>query len=211
MITKLLLSIGTEATSVGLLVAYEIYFVAGLIYREWFVRFRFPGHEQAKIIDALPEGWEVTAIESAYDGLFDGPHATPAVSEDGAVFLGIKNIRETGGLDLTSIRHVSESDYPKWTRRVTPTEGDIVFSYEATLNRYALIPRALRCCLGRRMALIRPKKEYRLFLYLNMFSDSWRRVISGRVIAGATVDRIPLKSFPTFPILLPSRRRCSAL
>ena len=178
---------------------------ARMLYREWFVRFRFPGHEQVEIIDGLPEGWEVTAIENTYEGLFDGPHATPAVSDDGPVFLGIKNIREIGGLDLSSIRHVSENDYPKWTRRVTPTEGDIVFSYEATLNRYALVPRALKCCLGRRMALIRPKKEYRLFLYLHLFSESWRRVISGRVIAGATVDRIPLKTFPTFPILFPPR------
>ena len=31
---------------------------ARLLYREWFVRFRFPGHEHVKIADGLPEGWE---------------------------------------------------------------------------------------------------------------------------------------------------------
>ena len=31
---------------------------ARLLYREWFVHFRFPGHEHVKIIDGLPEGWE---------------------------------------------------------------------------------------------------------------------------------------------------------
>ena len=31
---------------------------ARLLYREWFVHFRFPGHEYVKIIDGLPEGWE---------------------------------------------------------------------------------------------------------------------------------------------------------
>ena len=31
---------------------------ARLLYREWFVRFRFPGHEHVKIMDSLPEGWE---------------------------------------------------------------------------------------------------------------------------------------------------------
>ena len=30
---------------------------ARLLYREWFVRFRFPGHEHVKIEDGLPEGW----------------------------------------------------------------------------------------------------------------------------------------------------------
>ena len=31
---------------------------ARLLYRGWFVHFRFPGHEHAKIVDGIPEGWE---------------------------------------------------------------------------------------------------------------------------------------------------------
>ncbi len=31
---------------------------ARLLYREWFVRLRFPGHEHVKIVDGVPEGWE---------------------------------------------------------------------------------------------------------------------------------------------------------
>ena len=31
---------------------------ARLLYREWFVHFRFPGHEHVKIVEGLPEGWE---------------------------------------------------------------------------------------------------------------------------------------------------------
>lgn len=29
-----------------------------LLYREWFVRLRFPGHEHVRLVDGLPEGWE---------------------------------------------------------------------------------------------------------------------------------------------------------
>lgn len=29
-----------------------------LLYREWFVRLRFPGHEHVRVIDGLPERWE---------------------------------------------------------------------------------------------------------------------------------------------------------
>lgn len=35
---------------------------ARLLYREWFVHLRFPGHETAKIVDGLPEGWERTTL-----------------------------------------------------------------------------------------------------------------------------------------------------
>lgn len=31
---------------------------ARLLYKEWFVRLRFPGHEHAQIRDGVPEGWE---------------------------------------------------------------------------------------------------------------------------------------------------------
>ena len=72
--------------------------------------------------------------------VFDGPHATPPPADEGAVFLGIKNISEDGHLDLSEIRYVSDQDYPRWIRRVKPEPGDIVFTYEATLHRYASIP-----------------------------------------------------------------------
>ena len=41
--------------------------MAQSLYREWFVKFRFPGHENAKFIDSplgkIPEGWEVVTVE----------------------------------------------------------------------------------------------------------------------------------------------------
>ena len=30
---------------------------ARLLYREWFVHFRFPGHELVRVVDGVPEGW----------------------------------------------------------------------------------------------------------------------------------------------------------
>ena len=138
-------------------------------------------------------------------GIYDGPHATPQESSDGPIFLGIKNITDDGRLDFSEIRHVSEEEFPKWTRRVTPQANDVVFTYEATLHRYALIPEGFRGCLGRRVALVRPNpnqvdSRYLLYFFL---SDGWRGVIEGNVISGATVDRIPLEKFPGFPVALP--------
>jgi type I restriction enzyme S subunit len=30
---------------------------ARMLYREWFIHLRFPGHEQVKVVDGVPEGW----------------------------------------------------------------------------------------------------------------------------------------------------------
>jgi type I restriction enzyme, S subunit len=141
-------------------------------------------------------------------GIYDGPHATPKEAEDGPVFLGIKNLTDDGAMDFSEIRHVSEEEYPRWTRRVIPQPGDVVFTYEATLHRYALIPDGFRGCLGRRVALVRPNparvdSRYLLYFFL---SREWRQVVESSVITGATVDRIPLERFPDFPAALPELR-----
>lgn len=42
--------------------------MAQIIYREWFVNFRFPGHEKAKMVASetgpIPEGWQISRIEA---------------------------------------------------------------------------------------------------------------------------------------------------
>lgn len=137
--------------------------------------------------------------------IFDGPHATPAKVGEGPIFLGISNL-VGGRLDLSVCEHVSEQDFTKWTRRVTPTEGDLVFSYETRLGEAALIPANLRCCLGRRMGLLRARisrvdPRFLLYAYLGPdFQETLRR----RTIHGSTVDRIPLIEMPSFPIKIPT-------
>jgi type I restriction enzyme S subunit len=149
-------------------------------------------------------------------GIYDGPHATPQEANDGPIFLGIKNVTPQGTLDFTEIRHVSDQEYPKWTKRVVPQENDIVFSYEATLHRYALIPAEFRGCLGRRMALVRPDpmKVHPRFLHYYFLTSSWRSVVEANIINGATVDRVPLTKFPDFQVRLPvleTQRRIASI
>lgn len=148
--------------------------------------------------------WEKKIIKDICLGIYDGPHATPPLSYDGGIFLGIPNF-VNGRLDLSNVRYISEDDLPKWTKRVTPRENDIVFSYEATLNLYAIIPKGFHGCLGRRMGLLRiddTKASFK-FIYYYFFSDRWKSVIKRNTVLGATVDRISLIKFPEFPISLP--------
>lgn len=157
--------------------------------------------------------WEKAKIKDVCEGIYDGPHATPPVSNDGAIFLGISNITQDGHLDISNLKYISEDDFPRWTKRVIPQGGDIVFSYEATLNLYAVIPDGFHGCLGRRMALIRPDetKVNGRFLYYYFFSEKWRRIISENTVIGATVDRIPLIRFPDFLISFPSLEEQKAI
>lgn len=46
------------------------------LYKEWFVDLRFPGHENAKIVDGVPEGWRVASIADICDTVGGGTPST---------------------------------------------------------------------------------------------------------------------------------------
>jgi type I restriction enzyme, S subunit len=136
--------------------------------------------------------------------IFDGPHATPIKTDDGPFFLSISSL-ENGRLDLSKSAHLSEEDFKKWTKRVTPRKGDLLFSYETRLGEAALMPDGVRACLGRRMGLLRPVAnkiipEYLLYAYL---SPAFQKTIIANTVTGATVDRIALNEMPDFGIRIP--------
>ena len=150
--------------------------------------------------------WRAVTMRDVIDEFYDGPHATPSPSTDGPVYLGIKNLTEDGHLDMTEVRYIAESDYPKWTRRVEPRKGDLVFTYEASLHRYAVIPEGFRGALGRRVALLRTRSDIidtRFLLYV-FIGPEWRATVQKRLNVGSTVDRLPLTDFPSFPLRIPS-------
>lgn len=146
--------------------------------------------------------------------LFDGPHATPRKIAAGPWFLSISSLK-SGYLDLAESAHLSEEDFPRWTRRVQPQAGDVLFSYETRLGDAALMPPGVRSSLGRRMALLRSKDESvsgALLLHAYL-SPAFQEEIKRRTIHGATVDRLPLKEMPGWRISLPAageRERLSA-
>lgn len=49
------------------------------LYKEWFVELRFPGHENTKMVDGLPEGWEKKKISEICDTIGGGTPSTKIV------------------------------------------------------------------------------------------------------------------------------------
>ena len=152
------------------------------------------------------EEWKEYKIKDICKGIFEGPHATPKESQTGGIYLGIPAISVDGHINFRNAKRIAEEDLPLWTKRVTPQEDDIVFTNEATLNLYALIPAGFHGCLGRRLGLVRPNKELvnAKYLFYYFFSPEWRNVISQNKVYGATVERILMTKFPSFPIKLPT-------
>ncbi len=172
----------------------------------------FESHLRA-VFTRRGKGWTAVPIGEVSE-IFDGPHATPRTVASGPVFLGIAALQD-GKINLRETRHVTCDDFKRWTRRVTPQADDVVFSYETRLGQAAVVPPNLECCLGRRMALVRGNRnrlDPRFFVY-QYISPPFREYLASKTVRGATVDRISLKEFPSFPVALPGleeQRRLAA-
>lgn len=98
------------------------------LYKEWFVDLRFPGHENTKIADGVPEGWSVQSINDIAEYI-NGYAFKP--SDWGNLGKPIIKIKEMGsGIASDTPRNTGES-IPE---RYNVTAGDILFSWSATLS-----------------------------------------------------------------------------
>lgn len=63
---------------------------ARLLYREWFVRLRFPGYEHTPIVDGVPQGWERKALGDLCSEIRD--MVLPEALEPDTPYIGLEHI-----------------------------------------------------------------------------------------------------------------------
>ena len=63
---------------------------ARLLYREWFIHFRFPGHEHVKFIDGLPNGWDRRTLGDVVDVV--KRTVRPSNFEEHDIHIGLEHI-----------------------------------------------------------------------------------------------------------------------
>ncbi len=98
--------------------------MARLLYREWFVHFRYPGHEDVELVDSelgpIPQGWEISTFSDIVTEI------KTSVAEDeipaGSPIVGLEHLprRSTTLVDWDVARDVG-------SRRKLFEEGDILF------------------------------------------------------------------------------------
>ena len=67
------------------------------LYKEWFVELRFPGHENTKMVDGLPDGWERKPLNEVFSYVRGKSYSTSELSDEGCIMVNLKNIQAFGG------------------------------------------------------------------------------------------------------------------
>lgn len=157
--------------------------MAQSIYREWFVKFRFPGHEDIKLIDSplgeIPEGWEVKPVGELLEFDIGGGWGKEAPdekhTEPGYVIRGtdLQDVWQ-GDIDSVSFRYHTKSNIRN--RRLN--ENDIIFeasggSKGQPVGRTGIVTKELLKHIGRDLIcasfckIVRAKSTELSYLLLN--------------------------------------------
>jgi type I restriction modification DNA specificity domain protein len=170
------------------------------LYKEWFVRFRFPGHENVEMVNGLPKGWERVVASSIIDVMSGGtpktahqefyngniPFYTPKDANDSIfVYNTLTNITEEG------LVHCNSRLYPRNT---------LIITARGTVGKLSLlaVPMAMnQSCF----ALQLKKGNNPFFLYYAIRTEVAKLK---KMANGGVFDTIVVKSFDHIKLMVPS-------
>lgn len=172
------------------------------IYREWFVRMRFPGWEQTKFVKGVPERWEVKKLGE----LVTTQYGYTTSAED--IVTGIKFLRITdivpNVIDWDNVPFCSIDDGSK--NKYLLCEGDIVVARTGATVGYAkrinkLHPTSI---FASYLVRLKPKSTIQsIFLGMTVESSKYKEFIN-MFITGAAQPQANATVMSLFPLLLPT-------
>ncbi len=136
------------------------------LYREWFVRLRFPGHENAKKVKGVPARWEVRSLASFATEVKKGIKKKDLADDE--KYLGLEHLPRHS----IAIREWATADTVD-SNKLMFQERDILFSkIRPYLHKIALAHFAGACSAD--TIVIRPKEKiYEGYLLFTVFSDTF--------------------------------------
>lgn len=116
------------------------------LYKEWFVDLRFPGHENTKIVDGVPEGWQYEKLGDLVKTTSGG---TPSRRKSEYYVNG--NIRWIKTKELNdrfifeTEEHITEDAVKNSSAKVLPEGALIVAMYGATIGKIGITAAEMAC------------------------------------------------------------------
>jgi type I restriction enzyme, S subunit len=153
------------------------------LYREWFVRLRFPGHEKVNIVKGVPEGWEKIKVGNAFDIMGGGTPSTEISQywQDGNInWYTPSDITSAKGIFLTASKtKCTQEGLAKSSARVFPSYS-VMMTSRATIGAIGI--NTTNACTNQGFITCIPSERYPLaFLYhwLKLNKQNFEMLSSG--------------------------------
>ena len=200
--------------------------MAQRIYKEWFVDFKYPGHENDELVDSelgmIPEAWETGCVSHYYDVRSGFAFKSKDMVESGDYgIVKIKNI-QSDGLKLDPIQYISEELIQDRAYNFELIENDLLIAMTgAQVGKVGLMPKSKdRFLLNQRVGKFFPKAEFEtnnMFMYQlsksNIFQISVVNIAQGAAQPNISGTQIGSIQFPGPPseLILRFEKLCESI
>jgi type I restriction enzyme S subunit len=172
---------------------------ARLLYREWFLHFRFPGHEHVNIADGVPAGWQRKTLFDCVDILSGGtPKTTEARYWDGEIPFFTPKDAGDGPYTYDTEKMVTEDGLKTCNSKLYPKQTLFVTA-RGTVGKVRLAQRPMamnQSCYALQTC------TYLTQAYLYFGVTEQVAYMKSRAV-GAVFDAIIVDTFKGIPFLLP--------
>jgi len=172
------------------------------LYREWFVHFRFPGHEKVPLVDSpigkIPKGWEATTLGDLAECVRRSIH--PEQLDPATPYVGLEHLPRRS-LALTEWSTVSTVNSVK----LLFSENDILFGkIRPYFHKVVLAPMHGACSSD--TLVIRPKRPEDLALVLMCVSSDEFVAYATQTSQGTKMPRANWNVLVRYPVPVPPKR-----
>ncbi len=153
------------------------------LYREWFVRLRFPGHGKVKIVKGVPEGWTVKRIGDLVVATMGQSPSSEFYNQNGI------GLPFNQGVGTYGSRFPKKEVYCDTKGRIAE-QGDILISVRAPVGRLNIAD--CKMIIGRGLASLRHKNGLNSYLYylLKQIFSSEDIIGNGAIFNSVTKDEL---------------------
>ena len=186
--------------------------MAQTLYREWFVKFRFPGHRKVKMVDSplgkIPEGWEMKRIGDVCTVVPGYAFKSSDWQKSGIPVIKIKNINSDNTVNTDETDCVSEDLLNSAMEKFLLKDGDnLIAMTGATAGKIGKLRSKQGMLLNQRVAKIEPHNPYNAFVWCTICTEECQARFF-RLSDGAAQPNMSGHQIEGFPILLPIKALC---
>jgi type I restriction enzyme S subunit len=189
---------------------------ARLLYREWFVHFRFPGHEHVEIVDGLPQGWKEVKFEDTSLKFIDGdrgknyPNHSEFRHNGYCLFLSAKNVTSDDKFNFSNELMFITKEKDSILRSGKLKRGDLVLTTRGTVGNVAYYDDSINfenIRINSGMVILRDFEDdfESYYLYVTLRSLSFKDQMKN-FTSGTAQPQLPIRDLKKMKILKPSSK-----
>lgn len=141
------------------------------LYKEWFIRFRFPGYENTEFVDGLPKGWKVRKIKDCYKTCSGGtPNREKSEYYANGTIYWVKTGEIQDSIIIDTEEKITSDALKHSSARLLPPNSILMAMYGVNIGKLGILARQMSCNQAACVFLPNKDKQASYYLFFHLKS-----------------------------------------